>query len=77
MKHDYLLRDMFYSEFTVFNSRGDLVAINGQEELSFFTVETKHVSRVALDLKPVVTDDEAVRVSLEQQAYKISKLELK
>jgi hypothetical protein len=39
MKHDLILRDLLYSDHTVFIN-GQLVPIEGHEELSFMTVET-------------------------------------
>ena len=73
MKDDYILRDLLYSEHTVF-IRGDLVPIEGHEELSFMTVETKHVSSLTCAINPAVGENEIVHQSLERQAKDIAKL---
>ena len=64
MKNDLILRDLLYSDHTVF-IRGDLVPIEGYEELSFLTVETKHVSKISCAINPAMSDNEIVLKSLE------------
>jgi len=54
MKNDAILRDLLYSEHTVFIN-GDLVPIEGYEELSFLTVETRHVARMTCDIDPSIS----------------------
>jgi hypothetical protein len=73
MKNDYILRDLLYSDHTVF-IHGDLVPIEGHEELSFLTVETKHVSSLTCAINPAMSENEIIHKSLERQAKDIAKL---
>jgi hypothetical protein len=58
LRHDFILADILNSEHSVFAKNGDIVALNGQENLNFITVETKTISTMKTDVIRLVRKED-------------------